>query len=112
MKQLFVFALFLFSIPTTLAQNNPYQDNVLWVTTPDHTDWLYALNTEANITVSLYEYGILQDNLTISYSIGPELLPADKNGTIVLKNGKAVISLGTMTKPGFRDCQLSFELHC
>ena len=83
----------------------------MWVTTPSNTNWLYSLNEEASITVSLYEYGILQDDIKINYSIGPDLMPTEKNGTAIVKNGKAEISMGTMTKPGFKDCQLSLNLN-
>ena len=93
------------------AENYPYRSNVLWVTTPNHTNWLYSLNEEAFITVSLYEYGILQEAIEISYTVGPELMPSDKVGTVALKGGQAVISLGTLSEPGFRDCQLKAVLN-
>lgn len=92
------------------AQNYPYQSNVLWVTTPNHSDWLYQVNEEAKIKVVLYEYGILQDQVEIAYSVGSELMPADMKGSVVIKNGKAIIEIGTMKEPGFRDCELQVEL--
>ncbi|MEZ4965800.1 MAG: acetylxylan esterase [Saprospiraceae bacterium] len=92
------------------AQNYPYQSDVLWVTTPDHSNWLYNLNEEASVTVSLYEFGILQDGIEISYSVGPEMMPADKSSSVTLKDGKAVIPVGSMSEPGFRDCKLRVEL--
>lgn len=111
MNKVILLALCLLAFITPYAQNYPYQSNVLWVTTPDHANWLYQLNEEAKITVSLYEYGILQDNLEIYYSIGPEMMPSEKNGTAKLKNGQAIISMGTMPEPGFKDCQLKVSLH-
>lgn len=93
------------------ARNYPHQSDVLWITTPDNHNWLYKLNEEAKITVALYEYGILQDNIEITYSIGPELMPVEKTGTVTLKKGKAVISMGSMSKPGFKDCQLRVSLN-
>ncbi|KAA3437564.1 acetylxylan esterase [Rufibacter hautae] len=111
MKKISLLLLCFLAICTVYAQNNPAQSNVLWVTTPDHTNWLYKLKEEAKITVSLYEYGVLQDGLTISYSIGPELMPVEKTGTVTLKKGQAVISLGSLTKPGFKDCQLRVKLN-
>lgn len=107
-----IFQLFLLlSIHQLGAQNYQHQSNVLWVTTPSNTDWLYKLNEEAKVTVSIYEYGILQDNIEVSYSIGPEMMPIDTEGTLTIKNGKAAISIGTMSQPGFRDCNLIIELH-
>ena len=107
-----IFQLFLLlSIHQLAAQNYQHQSNVLWVTTPSNTDWLYKLNEEAKVTVSVYEYGVLQDDVDVSYSIGPEMMPVDTEGTLTIKNGKATISLGTMSQPGFRDCNLTIELH-
>ncbi|MGD9929522.1 MAG: acetylxylan esterase [Mangrovibacterium sp.] len=111
MNKVILLVLCLLAFHTPYAQNYPYQSDVLWVTTPDHANWLYQLNEEAKIAVSLYEYGILQDNLEIYYSIGPEMMPSEKNGTAKLKNGQAIISMGTMPEPGFKDCQLKVSLH-
>lgn len=92
------------------AQNYPYQNDLLWVTAPNNKDWLYQLNEEANITVSAYRYGILVDDMEVSYTVGPELMPDDREGVVKLKNGSAVIPLGTMSEPGFRDCKLSMTI--
>ena len=93
------------------AENYPYQSNVLWVTTPDHADWLYETGEQATVTVSLYEYGILQDGVEIRYEVGQELFPAEERGTVTLRGGKAVIPVGTMRRPGFRDCRMEATLH-
>lgn len=92
------------------AQNYPNQSDVLWVTTPDHPNWLYKINEVAKIDILVYQYGIPLDNVSIQYAIGSELMPAEKNGTITLKNGQATLPIGTMTKPGFKDCKLSIKL--
>ncbi|MCW0482768.1 acetylxylan esterase [Gaoshiqia sediminis] len=110
-KKLLLALCSLLAFITPHAQNYPYQSDVLWVTAPDHPNWLYQLNEEAKITVSLFEYGILQDNLEIYYSIGPEMMPSEKTGTAMLKNSQAVISIGTMSQPGFKDCQLKVSLN-
>lgn len=107
MKKVAILLFCLFNISLVQSQNYPHQSDVLWVTTPSNNNWLYKLNEEAKITVALYEYGILQDDIDISYSIGPELMPSEKSGTVKLKKGKAVISLGTMSAPGFKDCKLT-----
>lgn len=89
------------------AENFPYRSDVLWVTTPDHADWLYKKGEKAKISVAVYRYGILQDDLEISYEIGPEMLPAVQKGRARLKKGKAVVPVGTMQQPGFLDCRLA-----
>lgn len=101
---------FLFPAFTLQAENYPYQNNVLWVTTPDHADWIYEIGEKAVITLSIYEYGVLQDGLTVNYRIGQDCLDADTEGKVIIKNGKAEISLGTMKKPGFRDCRMSVKI--
>lgn len=93
------------------AENYPYQSNVLWVATPDHADWLYETGEQATVTVSLYEYGILQDGVEVRYEVGQEMFPAEEEGTVTLRGGKAVIPVGTMRRPGFRDCRMEATLH-
>jgi len=104
-KLLFIIA-FLFAVNIAASQTN---SDVLWVTTPDHTNWIYKVNEEAKITIQLYRYGILQD-IEIKYSIGPELLKATKEGKVKLVKGRAELSLGTLDKPGFVDCRLTADI--
>ncbi|WP_243349326.1 acetylxylan esterase [Parabacteroides sp. FAFU027] len=111
MKRTFLFLFSFLLFVSTFAENYPYQSDVLWVTTPSHANWLYRLNEEAKITVSLYEYGVLKSDVKIEYSIGPDMMPVTKTGTVILKNGKAEISLGTLSRPGFKDCQLTVTLN-
>lgn len=111
MKKIVLFVCFQLTVFLLYAQNYPHNSDVLWVTTPNNADWLYKLNEEAKVTVALYEYGIIQDGIEIAYSIGSELMPAEKSGTVTLKKGKAVISLGSMSKPGFIDCKLRATLN-
>lgn len=39
------------------AENYPYRSDVLWVTVPDHADWLYKTGEKAKIEVQFYKYG-------------------------------------------------------
>lgn len=90
-----------------LAENYPYRSDVLWVTVPDHADWTYRTGEKARVEVQLYRYGIPQDGVTVSYELGGDLMPADAKGSVVLKDGRAVVDVGTMDTPGFRDCRLT-----
>lgn len=99
----------LFLLPAA-AENYPYRSDVLWVTVPDHANWLYRTGEKATVEVQFYKYGIPQDGLTVSYELGGDMMPADAQGTVTLKNGKAVIPMGTMKEPGFRDCRLTATL--
>ena len=106
LKQMWI-CLFLLAAMPFWAENYPYRSDVLWVTVPDHADWLYETGEKAKVEVQFYKYGIPQDGLEVAYEIGGDMMPADKSGTVTLKNGRAVISMGTMNQPGFLDCRLS-----
>ncbi|VFB12834.1 Acetyl esterase (deacetylase) [Bacteroides heparinolyticus] len=92
---------------TAFAENYPYRSDVLWVTVPNHADWLYKTGEEATVEVQFYKYGIPQNGVTVNYELGGDMMPSEIKGTIVLKNGKAVIPMGMMSEPGFRDCRMT-----
>ncbi|MEL7600710.1 MAG: acetylxylan esterase [Proteiniphilum sp.] len=106
----FTILFFLIANCVLFGQNYPPQSDLLWVTTPNHTNWLYQLNEKAEIEVAVYRYGMLLNDIEINYQIGPEMMPDDTAGSIKLKNGHAVVPMGTMSKPGFRDCKLSVTI--
>ncbi len=91
------------------AENYPYRNDVLWVTVPDHADWLYKTGEKARVEVGFYRYGVPQ-NVEVTYEIGPDMMPAISKGRVMLKNGRATIDMGTMKKPGFLDLRLSTVL--
>ena len=95
------------SMAQAKAENYPYRSDVLWVTVPDHGDWLYETGEKATVDVQLYKYGVPVDDVTLEYAIGGDMMPADSKGSTTLKNGKAKVNLGTMKTPGFRDCVLT-----
>ncbi|MDE5579051.1 MAG: acetylxylan esterase [Alistipes sp.] len=105
-KYLFLLAALCLSLGLA-AENYPYRSDVLWIARPDHADWLYRTGEKAVVEVQLYRYGIPQNGVVVRYETGPELLPADTSGETVLKNGVATIPVGTMKRPGFRDCRLT-----
>lgn len=92
------------------AQNSSFREDVWWVATPSHSDWLYKLNEEAVISISIHKYGVVQNNVEIDYETGSELMPADKQGRVKLKNGVATLNIGSMPVPGFKDCRLKVKL--
>ena len=95
------------SLLSAVAENYPYKSDVLWVTVPNHADWLYKTGEKVTVEVQFYKYGIPRDNVTVTYEIGGDMMPvADTKGSITLKNGRGVIPVGTMKEPGFRDCRL------
>lgn len=111
LKKLFVSFMFvLIAFLSAQAENYPYRSDILWVTVPDHADWLYRTGEQAKIEIQLYRYGIPQDGVEVSYALGQELLPSERQGSVKLKNGRAVISVGTMRNPGFLDCVLKADI--
>lgn len=111
LKKLFVSFMFvLIAFLSAQAENYPYRSDILWVTVPDHADWLYRTGEQAKIEIQLYRYGIPQDEVEVSYTLGQELLPYERQGRVKLKNGRAVISVGTMRNPGFLDCVLKADI--
>lgn len=102
--------LLLLSSFNLFGQNSPYRSDVLWISSPNSANWLYNLGEEAQVTVSLYQYGILVNDVEIKYSVGPELMPADLKNTAILKEGKAIVNMGTMDQPGFKDCRFTVDL--
>lgn len=111
LKKLFVSMLFvLIASLSVQAENYPYRSDILWVTVPDHADWLYRTGEQAKIEIQLYRYGIPQDGVEVNYTLGQELLPSERHGSVKLKNGRAVLSVGTMRNPGFLDCVLKADI--
>ena len=87
------------------AQNYPYRSDYLWVTVPDHRDWLYQTGEKATVDIQFYQYGMPVDT-EITWSLSDDLQAADKTGTLKLKNGRATLNIGTRKTPGFRDLSL------
>ena len=104
-QQLLSICLFCVAV-VTQAENYPYRSDYLWLTVPDHADWIYKAGEKAKVEVGFYLYGMPQ-NVEVSYEIGPDMMPATSSGKINLKNGRAVIDMGTMKKPGFLDLRLT-----
>jgi hypothetical protein len=88
------------------AENYPYRSDCLWLTIPDHANWLYKTGEKAKIDVGVYLYGIPQE-VEVNYEIGPDMMPSTQKGKTKLRNGHAIIDIGTMKKPGFLDLRLS-----
>ena len=68
------------------AQNQIHQSDVRFVAVPDHADWNYRTGENARIDLQVFAYGVPCDGMEVNYEIGPELLPADTQGSLTLKN--------------------------
>ncbi len=105
----FVLAINMLGASSAQAENYPYRSDYLWLTIPDHADWLYQAGENAKVEVSFCKYGVPRDG-ELKYAIGNDMLQPDKHGSVKLKNGRAVINMGTKKTPGFRDMKLSLNL--
>ncbi len=102
--------LFLFFAVQLFAQNNPERCDVVWTAIPDHADWLYECGERAKVEVIVLHHGMPLDGIAVEYEVGGELLPADSQGEVMLKGGRAIINIGTMAKAGFRDCRMKVKV--
>ena len=109
MKHLTALLIALLCVISTLAENYPYRSDYLWVTVPDHADWLYKTGEKARVRVEFYKYGIPRDGV-VEYTLADDRLTDDKSGTATLKGGVATIDMGTRKTPGFRDLRLKITL--
>lgn len=110
-KTILSVVLTLFALHFTLvahSENYPYRSDYLWLTIPDHADWLYHVGEKAKVEVSFCLYGVPQD-VEVAYEIGPDMMPSASRGKVQLKKGRAVIDMGTMKQPGFLDMKLTAE---
>src|SRR5947208_1018967 len=88
-------------LATAVAQNSPAPIKLIeFVLTPNHADWNYKVNENAFVQVSVLKFGVPVDNVTINYEIGPEMLPAEKKESMVLKKGIGSIDITTSKQPG------------
>ena len=53
------------------AENYPYRSDVLWVTVPDHADWLYKTGEKAKIEVQFYKCQYGKDHCINKYQFHP-----------------------------------------
>jgi len=79
------------------------------ILSPDSKDWNYKINQPASVNVTVLQYGVPVDNVSLSYEMGPEMMPADKKGTLKLDHGTGTISLGSSSVPGFRQLTVKTE---
>jgi len=92
------------------AQNAPAPLKLIhFVLTPTAADWKYAVNQPASVQVTVLKNDVPLEDVTISYEIGPEMLPAEKKGTLKLKKGQGQIDLGTGKEPSFRQLVVKTE---
>ncbi|HEY5079662.1 MAG TPA: acetylxylan esterase, partial [Opitutaceae bacterium] len=79
------------------------------VVVPDHRDWTYALGESARFTVTVTADNEPIDDVTITYSLGPDMFPGEKQ-TVPLPLAGMTLDAGTMKEPGFLRCIVSTDV--
>jgi cephalosporin-C deacetylase len=92
------------------AQNSPAPLKlVTFVMTPSADDWKYTVNQPASVQVTVLKNDVPLRGVTISYEFGPEMQPAEKKGSMQLKDGQVKLDIGTSKEPGFRQLIVKAE---
>jgi cephalosporin-C deacetylase len=90
-----VFFLFILAaVKLSFAQ--PAEQLVKVIVAPEHTDWVYRTGENVKFNVTILRYGNPVEDVSISYTVGPERMAPEKSGTQVVKDGKLSIDGGTM----------------
>jgi cephalosporin-C deacetylase len=76
---------------------------------PDHRDWTYQLGEAAHFRIFVMADSEPIDNASITYTVGPDLMPATAK-TAALPLDGLVVDAGTMNQPGFLRCSVTTEV--
>jgi cephalosporin-C deacetylase len=82
------------------AARQPFS-RVAVIVTPDRPDWIYQPGEPARFRVDVLRDGHQAAGATLTYSLGPEMLPPLTEATAVVTATPLVIEGGTMKEPGF-----------
>lgn len=97
---------------TAMAQfSKPRRTYLEYLVTTDHTDRNYKTGEQACVKIEAYQGGVPVDGITVYYSAGDEMLPAEREDSVTFKTGIATIPVGTRHEPGFRACKLRFTAY-
>lgn len=95
-------------MPLTLrSQNQPYIQILM---TPDNDSWDCKVGKSKSITIQVIKSYIPINNIEVTYEISQEGMPTEKTGTVIIKNKKAKISVGTLNEPGFKRCKVTVKV--
>ncbi len=101
--------LYLILLPVSLLAQ-PVERLVKVVVAPDHTNWTYKTGEPVRFTISVLKHGNPVSGASVTYKIGPEMMPATKTETVSIANGMLTVAGGTMNVPGFLRCIATVQL--
>ncbi len=76
---------------------------------PDHRDWTYRLGEPAKFRVMVTADNTPVDNASVTYSVGPDIMSAEKKTAAVPLDG-LVVDGGTLKEGGFIRLKVSVEI--
>jgi cephalosporin-C deacetylase len=79
------------------------------IVVPDHRDWTYKIGEPAHFAVTVTADNEPIDNITVTYTTGPDMFPGAKKTVPMPVTGLSV-DAGTMTEPGFLRCIVTTEV--
>lgn len=78
---------------------------------PDHRDWTYRIGEAARFAVTVTADNEPAGGVVVTYSVGPELMPAETKTAVLPADGSAlVIDGGTMREAGFIRCNVTAQI--
>ena len=77
--------------------------------TCDHPDWNYLPGQPVKFTITVTSGAAPAAGATVTYSIGLEMMPAEKKTAVTPASGVLVLDGGTLLEPGFLRCIATIE---
>ena len=90
--------------------SKPKREYVEFLSVTNHANRNYALGDTAFVTLYAYAGGLPLDGIPICSAVGNEMMPADRTDSLLLRDGKAILPIGTSRVPGFRACNFRFKV--
>jgi cephalosporin-C deacetylase-like acetyl esterase len=78
--------------------------------TPDHSNWEYRRGEQAKLQVELSDEGKPVKDAYVRFQLMEDKMPVFRTDSVRIVNGKGVIEVGTMYKPGFIRCNVNATL--
>ncbi|MBD0777839.1 acetylxylan esterase [Maribacter sp. ANRC-HE7] len=108
MKKVVFLLLIVFAAMQINAQ--PSKKLVQVIVSPDQPDWTYQTGERAKFTISVLRNSVPLDGIEVKYRILPEKMDVWEEGTVKLKDGKAVLKAPKFKDPGFLRCWAFVEI--